>query len=99
METEFGNYLDSLVGRKLFKEDQQSLVAKIQVKDNRGRLQKSHTQLNKYFEMNNIPYIIQAKRTNKLRYWEVLRFISFDQYLKEFTSKKQIENLLHKMSL
>lgn len=55
-------YLDSIVGKKLFKDKQKELIKLIGLKDSRGRIQKSIKQFNAYFEANKMDYIIKSKR-------------------------------------
>ncbi len=67
MEEDYGQnklekYLESIVGRKLYKDDQKELINKIGLKDSRGRLQKGIRQFNAYFEENEIPFIIKSER-------------------------------------
>ena len=45
---ELNKYLNKLVGKKLFKEDREELINKLNIKDNRGRLQKKVTTLRGY---------------------------------------------------
>ncbi|GEL75784.1 DEAD/DEAH box helicase family protein [Tenuibacillus multivorans] len=53
------DYLDSLIGKKLLKNDRNELIDKIGLKDARGRKQKGINLLNVYLMNNHIPYIIQ----------------------------------------
>ncbi|KAA0957720.1 DNA helicase [Planococcus sp. ANT_H30] len=77
---ELKTYLERVIGRKLFKNEQKELVEKICLKDSRGRLQKGISLLNEYFKLNKMNYLIVSKRTNELKdgknikvgYWEVL---------------------------
>lgn len=72
-------YLESIIGKQLFKEEQQELINKISLTDGRGRLQKSISLLNEYFKENNMKYIILQKLTSRildgkkinLRYWVI----------------------------
>lgn len=59
------DYLNSIAGEKLFKEEQKELIEIIGLKDGRGRLQKSISQLNEYFKANKLQYIIISKRIKK----------------------------------
>lgn len=61
-------YLDSIVGEKLFKDEQQELINKIDVRVN-GRQQKSYKKLNNGLEMLKMPYVILPKRSSEKRYW------------------------------
>lgn len=64
-------YLDSIVGKKLYKDEQKELINVVGLKDARCRLQKSIKQLNLYFEENKIPYIIIPKKSCNSRFWIV----------------------------
>lgn len=66
---ELEEYLDSLIGNKLLKDEQTELINAIGLKDGRGRLQKSISLLNEYFETNKMGYIIIPKKSNGKRYW------------------------------
>lgn len=81
------DYLDTLVNKRLFKEEQDKLINIINLRDNRNRQQKDIKMLNVYFESNNIPYTIRnlADKRRKLedgspnpyrdkRYWVVTKF-------------------------
>ncbi|MEM5009279.1 DEAD/DEAH box helicase [Niallia taxi] len=78
-------YLNSLVGIKLFKDEQNELIDKIELKDSRGRLQKSINQFNAYFEANNMNYMVISKSSSKLiegkkknyRYWLVINNVEY----------------------
>ncbi|MBC2436942.1 hypothetical protein [Clostridium saccharobutylicum] len=59
--------LEKLVGEKLYKDKQKELVEFIELKDARGRLQKSIGQLNEYLVANKIPYIIKNPSTKTYR--------------------------------
>lgn len=81
---ELENYLDSIVGKKLLKDEQKELINKVNLKDSRGRIQKSINILNAYFIENKMNYMIVSKVTSEIvenkkksiRYWEVLNNIS-----------------------
>ncbi|MFK3939738.1 hypothetical protein ACI2JA_19705 [Alkalihalobacillus sp. NPDC078783] len=92
-------YLEENIGNDLYGWQKDDLIQLAQVKDERGRLLKSHTSINKYLQDTGRPYVIQAMRTNNQRYWIVLRDIGFMNYLKKFCNESQIEKLVHKMSL
>lgn len=64
-------YLESLVGKKLDKDAQQKLIEKVDLKDGRGRQQKTYTMLNQYFQDNDIEFQIIPKRNKSERYWEI----------------------------
>jgi uncharacterized membrane protein len=75
MEENLDMYLKKLVGHKLFKEDQQELINKINLRDARNRQQKSIQVLNAYLLENNLRFQIINKQErikgenfNK-RYW------------------------------
>ena len=58
-------YLDSIIGKKLFKDEQEELINKIDLRDSRDRLQKSISLLNEYLKINKILYIITSKIDKK----------------------------------
>ena len=69
-------YLDSIIGEKIFKNEQKELIDKIGLKDAKRRIQKSINQFNVYFEENKMPYTIISKTTKDknqktVRYWEI----------------------------
>jgi hypothetical protein len=76
-------YLESLIGKKLLKDEQKELINKISLKDSRGRLQKGINILNGYLKDNKFNYMIISKRTSEregdkvktIRYWEILNDI------------------------
>ncbi|WP_339308728.1 DEAD/DEAH box helicase [Paenibacillus sp. FSL L8-0435] len=62
------DYLDCIVGKRLYKDDQAELIKRIDLRDGRGRLQKDCDQLNMYFLKNDLPYSLNNNdRTNKDR--------------------------------
>ena len=61
-------YLNSIVDKKLFKEDQQELIKMIDVKVN-GKQQKSYSKLNQGLQMLELPFIIIPKKSNSKRFW------------------------------
>lgn len=63
-------YLESIVGEQLFKENQQKLIDMINVRVN-GRQQRSYKKLNEGLEMINLPFVILPKRNSQDRYWEI----------------------------
>ena len=77
-------YLESIVGKKLLKDNQKELIDKVNLKDARSRLQKSIELLNAYFKENKMEYMIVNKMSSKIedgkkknyRYWEVICDIS-----------------------
>ena len=70
---ELKEYLDSIIGKKLYKDEQKELIEKIDLKVNR-RLQKSYDKLNDGLKMINLNYMILPKKSNNNRYWIVERF-------------------------
>lgn len=65
---ELKEYLNQLVGKKLFKEEQKELINKIELKVN-GKQQKSYNKLNEGLKMLKLPYIIIPKKSGNTRYW------------------------------
>ena len=59
-------YLDSIVDKRLHKEEQLELIEKINLKDGRGRQQKSISKMNKGLEMLGIVLKIKSKREDKI---------------------------------
>jgi hypothetical protein len=57
MKNELEEYLETLVGKKLFKDDQKELIEKIDLKVNRKQ-QKSCSKLNEGLKMINLNFII-----------------------------------------
>lgn len=74
------SYLDGLVGKKLFKNEQRELVDRINLRDNKRRQQKSIGLLNEYLKENKVTYQIVSKRSmvgvngakKKRSYWEIV---------------------------
>lgn len=64
------DYLDEIVGEKLYKEEQNELIDIIDLRVN-GRQQRSYSKLNEGLEMISLPYIILPKKSNNKRYWIV----------------------------
>lgn len=62
------NYLNDMIGKKIFKEDQHELIEKISLKVD-GKIQKSYSKLNEGLKMINLPFIIIPKKSNDKRYW------------------------------
>lgn len=60
-QDELLEYLNSIVGKKLLKDERKELIDKIGLKDSRGRIQKSINQFNAYFQANKMPYVIESK--------------------------------------
>lgn len=67
-EESMEEYLEKLIGKKLFKDEQKELIDKIDVRVN-SRQQKSYKKLNEGLKMINCPYIIIPKKSNSVRYW------------------------------
>lgn len=63
-------YLDSVVGKKLYKCEQDELISIINIKIN-GRQQRSYSKLNEKLNVMNLPYSILPKKSNSMRYWVV----------------------------
>ncbi|PIH59691.1 hypothetical protein CS562_07055 [Paenibacillus sp. LK1] len=55
------DYLDNIVGQRLYKEEQKELISKIGLRDNYNRIQKSCDSLNSYFRNNKMPYHLRDK--------------------------------------
>jgi len=76
---ELKKYLPTIINKKLFRDDKKELVNKVNLKDLRGRDQKSITLLNKYLDNNKINYTIislATKDKNKsIRYWKIIKNI------------------------
>lgn len=70
--TMLDNYLDSIVGIKLYKDDQKELIDMIDLRVN-SKQQKSYKKLNEGLNMLNLPFIILPKKSNDKRYWIVER--------------------------
>jgi len=67
---ELEGYLDGIVGKRLYKDEQKELIEKIDLKVNR-RLQKSYDKLNNGLKMIDLGYMILPKKSNNKRYWIV----------------------------
>jgi len=73
-------YLDSIVGKRLFKDEKKELIEFIDLKQN-GRLMKGYESLNACFKERKIQYIILNKRSSEringkvesYRYWEIAK--------------------------
>jgi len=85
---ELVKYLDRIINQKLYKPEQKDLIENIDIKDKRGRIQKSISIFNAYFDENKLPYIIKSNTNNikKLEdgttnpyyrkvYWVVYKFL------------------------
>jgi hypothetical protein len=62
------SYLESLIGKRLLKEEQNELIDKIDLKVD-GKRQRSYRKLNEGLNMINLPYVILPKRNKDTRYW------------------------------
>ncbi|MGK4040911.1 DEAD/DEAH box helicase family protein [Heyndrickxia oleronia] len=69
-QDELTRYLNSLIGKKLYKEDQNELINKIDLKVN-GKKQRSYRKLNEGLNMIKLPFIIIPKKSGSIRYWIV----------------------------
>ncbi|MGE7216602.1 hypothetical protein ACQKJC_08890 [Priestia koreensis] len=69
--TDLNQYLESIVGVKLYKEEQKQLIDMICLKDKRGRIQKRIDTLNAYFVESKFNYIILPKKSGNTRYWKI----------------------------
>ncbi|UQD51238.1 DNA helicase [Bacillus methanolicus] len=63
-------YLESIVGKKLYKDEQKELIDKIDLRVD-GRQQRSYKKLNYGLEMIKLSYIILPKKSGSVRYWIV----------------------------
>jgi len=59
-QQELTEYLDSLIGKRLYKQDQQELICKVAIKDYRGRIQKDINQIESYFRSNGMKYSVAS---------------------------------------
>lgn len=64
------DYLESIVGKKLNKEDQNELISKVDLRVD-GKQQRSYKKLNGGLEMIGLGYTILPKRNKNERYWEI----------------------------
>ncbi len=62
---ELEKLLEKFKGKALWKKDQDEIINSIGLKDKRGRIQKSYSQLNSYFESNNLLYKIISKQDRR----------------------------------
>lgn len=69
-ENDLEEYIESILGQKLNKQNQNELINKIDLKVN-GRIQKSYTKLNEGLSMIKLPYVILPKKSGNERYWIV----------------------------
>ncbi|SEN81033.1 hypothetical protein SAMN04487895_10353 [Paenibacillus sophorae] len=86
-EQDLGEYLDSLLGKRLYKQEQKELIERIAIKDYRGRIQKDVNQIDSYLRSNNLKYAVASFKDNNKKlddgsdnpnrgkwYWLVSRF-------------------------
>ncbi|MDN4600756.1 hypothetical protein P5G61_05925 [Paenibacillus sp. F6_3S_P_1C] len=66
-QSTLADYLDSIVGQRLYKLEQKQLIEKVNLKDGYNRLQKSCRLINEYFVANNIPFNIKDKNRDNRR--------------------------------
>ena len=64
-EIDLKDYLNSIIGLKLFTNEKKELIDKINLRDNKNRQQKSISLLNAYLKENKLPYIIDNQIDNK----------------------------------
>ena len=60
-EKELKEYLEKLIGKRLYKEDREELIKKVDLRDNKRRLQKSISIINSYL-IENYNYSVSNKR-------------------------------------
>ena len=63
-EKELKEYLQTLVGKRLYKEDKEELIEKLDLRDNRNRLQKKISTLNRYL-LDNYNMMLISKRVKE----------------------------------
>ncbi|AOK91356.1 DNA/RNA helicase [Paenibacillus polymyxa] len=86
-QEELCSYLDTIVGKRIYKEGQKQVIEKFDIKDYRGRLQKDISQLQSYLQSNQLKYAIGSFPDNRKkledgsnnphkgkRYWLVSKF-------------------------
>ncbi|MGL5480230.1 MAG: DEAD/DEAH box helicase family protein [Clostridium sp.] len=69
-EIELKEWLGTIKGRKLYKDEQKALINKINVRVD-GKQQKSYNKLNNGLKMLKLPYVILPKKSGNERYWIV----------------------------
>lgn len=81
------NYLNNVVGKKLFSEERKELINEIGLKDARNRMQKDIKQFNAYFISNNLKFYIENNIENsrssefyKKTYWMVYLLSTCSEY-------------------
>lgn len=70
-DDEISSYLKSIVGNKLNNSGRQNLIDVIDLRDSKNRQQKSISLLNRYLHENHYKYVILAKKTGNVRYWQL----------------------------
>ncbi|MGG1643677.1 DNA/RNA helicase [Paenibacillus sp. NRS-1782] len=86
-QEELCSYLDTIVGKRIYKEGQKQVIEKFDIKDYRGRLQKDISQLQTYLQSNRSKYAIASFSDNRKkledgsnnphkgkRYWLISKF-------------------------
>lgn len=78
-------YLDNVIEKKLFKEEQKELIERMNLRDYRNRIQKKRKLFNEYFITNKMPFIIDEPNRKSYRecgkvrkeksYWVVRKLI------------------------
>ncbi|KZE73932.1 DNA/RNA helicase [Paenibacillus jamilae] len=84
---ELCSYLETIVGKRIYKDGQKQVIEKFDIKDYRGRLQKDISQLQSYLQSNQFKYAIGSFPDNRKkledgsnnphkgkRYWLVSKF-------------------------
>ena len=71
-------YLDSIVDKKLYKEQQEELINRINLRVN-GRQQRAISKMNKGLEMLGLNYIIISKKSGSTRCWIVNKIEELEQ--------------------
>lgn len=77
---EIEEYLESIVGKRLYKKEQEELIEKVRLTDPRGRTKRRHSVYNESFKEDKLPFIIISKSTKdkerkNITYWVVERLI------------------------
>jgi len=62
---ELERFLEKFKGKTIWKKEQEEIINNVGLKDKRGRLQRSHTQLNTYFDSNNLQFKINPKQDKR----------------------------------
>ncbi|KAF6556358.1 DEAD/DEAH box helicase family protein [Paenibacillus sp. EKM202P] len=64
------DYLDTIIGKRLYKEEQAELIKKLNLRDGRDRRLKSYRTINEYFNEDDMPYNIRGKNRDQRRVLE-----------------------------